>query len=125
MTDYTTLATETLTTLQPFLELGGKEILKTAAKDAWEKIKKVFSKSDEVIVVEEFEENPKQNDKISRLEELLKMKFSQDENFYKFIYSEILNIKKSDDYKVIINQTGNDNISISGNITGSNININK
>ena len=125
MIDYSNLANDTINTLQPFLELGGKEILKSVAKDAWIKIKNSFSKPLETKVIEILELEPTNQNNIGKFELLLEQKFSVDKEFYHSILDSIKKIKSTEDYSSIIKQLGNDNISISGKIDNSKINIKK
>lgn len=125
MIEYSTIASETLTTLQPFLELGGKEIIKSVAKDLWSKVRGVFINKEEIEVFTKFESDPSDLKNQDKFELLLESKLKENEDLLNDLKKLLNEIKKSEDYSSIITQKGNDNISISGKISGSNISINK
>jgi hypothetical protein len=125
MIDYSTLATDTITTLQPFLELGGKEMLKSVAKDLWIKVKSLFTNNEEEKIINNLENNPLDLKNQGKIEMLLETKLKDDQELLMTITKLLEDVKKTEDYSSIITQKGNDNISISGKITNSNVNINK
>lgn len=125
MIEYSTIASEALSTLQPFLELGGKEIIKSVAKDLWSKVKGEFTSKEEIEVLTKLESEPTDLKNQGKFEFLLESKLKENEELLDELNKLLNQIKKSEDYSSVISQKGNDNISISGKILGSNISINK
>jgi hypothetical protein len=123
--EITELATHTLDTLQPFLEAGGKELVKGITSDLWSKVKSVFNGKEEKKVLEEFEQNPTDLKIKGKVEYILEKELQNNPELTKGLFELVELVRKSDDYSTIVNQIGNDNISIGGKISKSKINIRK
>jgi len=123
--EITELATHTLDTLQPFLEAGGKELVKGITSDLWSKVKSVFNGKEEKKVLEEFEQNPTDFKIKGKVEYILEKELQNHPELIEGLFELVEIVRKSDDYSIIVNQIGNDNISIGGKISKSKINIRK
>lgn len=123
--EITELATQTFDTIQPFLEAGGKELIKGMTSDLWSKVKTVFKKKGEEQILEEFEQNPTELKTRGKVEYILESELKTDADLFKSLTHLVQSVKKSEDYNTIVNQIGDNNISIGGKISKSKINIRK
>jgi len=119
------LATQTFDTIQPFLEAGGKELIKGVASDLWSKVKNVFTNKGEEQILQDFEENPTDLKTKGKVEYILETELKTDLDLVKSLSNLVELVKKSEDYSTVVNQIGDNNISIGGKISKSKINIRK
>lgn len=125
MIDLMELAKEGVKTITPFLAIGGKEILKSAASDLWKFIKGIAKSKEEVNLIEEFEATPNDPSLNLKLIELLESKIKYDENLTSELAEIIKTTQATVEFKNYVTQIGDNNIALTGKIQNSTININK
>ena len=81
--DFSTVASQALAFLAPFLAKGGEELASGAAKDLWELIKKPFTSGREKSMVQTLEQNPKDPIQIGMVQGKLTDKIEEDPELYK------------------------------------------
>ena len=123
--DNSELAKEVLNTLSPFLVAGGQEIIKGAAKDLWSQIKLLFIKRGDEGILDEIESNPLDEKLKGKIEYILESELKDNEGLPSIFYELLEKLKASSDFKNQIIQSGDNNISVAGQITNSSINIHK
>lgn len=125
MIDLMELAKEGVKTITPFLAIGGKEILKSAASDLWKFIKGIAKSKEEVNLIEEFKATPSDPSLNLKLIELLESKIKYDENLTSELAEIIKTTQATVEFKNYVTQIGDNNIALTGKIQNSTININK
>lgn len=125
MIEISELAKEALKTITPFLIVGGTEIIKDSASDLWIKIKSVFNKKEDHKLIEEFEKTPTDLATKAKIEDILETELKQNADLVNSLNELISSVQATETYKNIITQIGDNNISVSGKINNSTININK
>jgi hypothetical protein len=119
------LAKEGVKTITPFLAIGGKEIIKSAASDLWKFIKGIAKSKEEENLIEEFEASPNDPSLNLKLIELLESKIRHDENLTSTLTEIIRTTQATEEFKSYVTQIGDNNIALTGKIQNSTININK
>lgn len=119
------ISQEIVNTVLPYLIVGGQEITKGAAKDLWGILKGLFKKSGQENLLDEFESKPKDIQKRKDFESQLLIALDNNQNLISELKALVNTIKSDEEFKNIVNQIGNNNISVSGKINNSSININK
>lgn len=125
MIDLMELAKEGVKTITPFLAIGGKEIIKSAASDLWKFIKGIAKSKEEENLIEEFEASPNDPSLNLKLIELLESKIRHDENLTSTLTEIIRTTQATEEFKSYVTQIGDNNIALTGKIQNSTININK
>lgn len=125
MIEFAEIAREAITTIAPYLAVGGTEIIKDVSSDLWTSIKGVFKKKDEENLLSEFEKNPTDVATKAKVEYVLESELKENKELSEKLSELIKTVQATEDYKNYVSQVGNDNISIQGKISGSKINIRK
>lgn len=125
MTDLMELAKEGIKTITPFLAIGGKEIIKSAASDLWKFIKGIAQSKEEEKLIGEFESSPNDSELALKVIELLESKIRHDEELIATLTQTIKTTQETEEFKSYISQVGDNNIAVTGKIQNSTINISK
>jgi hypothetical protein len=119
------IAAQVIAILSPYLEKGAEKITESIAGDLWLKIKGIFKKKEKENLTTDLVENPTNPTIRTQAETVLHQAFAADPLLLAEIGSLLEKLKKANEINANINQTGNDNIAISGQISGTSINIQK
>lgn len=119
------LAIQTIALLTPYLAKGAEEITKSVAKDVWEKVKNIFKSKDKEKLLEKLEINPTDLKLQAQAEYVIQEELENDKELVDILTKLVMDLESSTEYKSEINQTGNDNIAVGGQINNSTISINK
>ncbi len=125
MIEITEVAKEAINTIAPYLAIGGQEIIKGVASDLWTKIKSVFQKKGEKKLIEEFKNKPTDANIKGQIEYILESELKENNELVANLTELIRSVQASEEYKNIVTQIGDNNISVAGKISNSTININK
>lgn len=125
MMELSELAKEAVNTLVPFLAVGGKEVIKGAAADLWGQIKWVFHKKGEEKLMQEFEASPTDQILKTKVEAALEHELNANADLVNSLAQLIGSVQATEDYKAYVKQIGDNNISVTGKITNSTINIHR
>jgi len=120
-----TLAIQTIALLTPYLVKGAEEITKSVAKDVWEKVKNIFKSKDKENLLEKLEINPTDLKLQAQAEYVIQEELENNTELVDILTKLVMDLESSTEYKSEINQTGNDNIAVGGQINNSTISINK
>ncbi len=125
MKETTELVKETLEVITPYLVTGGKEILNEAAKDLWVKIKSIFKSRGDENITDQIEITPDDAGLRGKMEYILESELKNNQELVT-MFSQLLDkVTSSSEHKSLVIQSGNDNISIGGQIKNSSIKIKK
>jgi hypothetical protein len=119
------LAIQTIALLAPYLAMGAEEISKTVAKDVWGKVKDIFKSKNKEELLEKFTASPNEQKLQGQVEYVLQEELENNPKVVEELNNMVRELKASTKYKSEINQKGNDNIAIGGQINNSSISINK
>ncbi|WBL23814.1 hypothetical protein [Zunongwangia sp. HRR-M8] len=125
MIEYEEIAREAISTIAPYLAVGGTEIIKDVSSDLWKSIKGVFKKKDEEKLLSEFEKNPTDISTKAKIEYVLESELKENKELADKISELTKSVQSTEEYKNYVSQVGDNNISIQGKISGSKINIKK
>ncbi len=125
MIEFAEIAKEAITTIAPYLVVGGTEIIKDVSSDLWTSIKGVFKKKNEESLLSDFEKNPADIATKAKVEYVLESELKVNKELTKQLSELIKSVQATQDYKNYVSQVGDNNISIQGKILGSKINIKK
>lgn len=125
MIEFAEIAKEAITTIAPYLAVGGTEIIKDVSSDLWTSIKGVFKKKDAEKLLSEFKKNPTDISTKAKVEYVLECELKENKELTEQLSELIKSVQATEDYKNYVSQVGDNNISIQGKISGSKINIQK
>lgn len=118
------IATQAVALLTPYLAKGAEEISKTAAKDLWEKIKTALSKRNKEGLANKLSTSPDNKKTQGQIELILEEEIEKSPELCKELEGLIEGLKQQT-FSSNIEQSGDDNIAVGGQINNSSINIKK
>ncbi|MGI4874149.1 MAG: hypothetical protein ACRYFX_23560 [Janthinobacterium lividum] len=119
------LAPQALTFIVPYLVKGGEELSKSITKDLWEKTKSVFQANGKGEALAKFEAMPNDAKKQGQIEYILQEELASNKSLADEFKTLIESARKERTYDSSVNQSGDNNIAVSGQISGSSISIGK
>ena len=117
-----TTAHDLLNNVVPYLVAGG---LKGLASTLWTKLKSAFTKTEDQTLVLDLEKNPTDKSLRDKVESTLQSELEKNKELTNEFVDLLKQVQASEEHKNIVKQIGDNNIAVTGKLTGSTISINQ
>ncbi len=117
-----TTAHDLLNNVVPYLVAGG---LKGLASTLWTTLKSAFTKPENQTLVLDLEKNPTDKTLRDKVETTLQSELEKNKELTSQLVDLLKQVQASEEHQNIVKQTGDNNIAVTGKITGSTISINQ